>query len=125
MAFRTVTPEVADKFNSVAAGRMRALRKAHMDSVADLLKLAETPADANTALAAVAGWRDEQKRRDQYWRKEALMQVMSGDRPEDVCAGLGFGRTALQAAVRAEGSELATFAPFVYRTRPKQKKRVS
>lgn len=121
MAFRTPTPSQADKFNSVVAGRMSALRKGHTDGVADLLELADNPTDANAHLAAAAKWRADQDHRDQRWRKEALMQVMSGDRSDDVCAGLGFGRTALQAAVRAEGSELATFAPFVYRARPKRK----
>ncbi|SKM36114.1 Uncharacterised protein [Mycobacteroides abscessus subsp. abscessus] len=122
MAFRTVVPDYAAERAKDAAGHAVALRKHHVAAAADLLKLAESPADANTALAAVKKWRADQERRALYWRFAAMLQIASGDRPDDVCAELGIGRTALQHAVRAEGTELAIFQKFLRSPRPKTKK---
>lgn len=125
MAFRRVTQEVADQMAAIAANQAEVIRRRHIAAVADLLKLADAPADANAALAAAAKWRADREHREQHWRNEALLQITSGDRPEDVCAELSIGRTALQQAVRAEGSELGAFEEFLWRSRPKRKKEIA
>lgn len=125
MAFRRVTEEFAAARAEDAAIHAAAIRKRHAASVAGLLKLAEAPADANTALAAIKQWRDGQEQRDLSWRWAATLQILSGDRPEDVCAEFGLGRTALQQAIRAEGSKLGAFQEFLWRPRPKRKKEVA
>lgn len=118
MAFRKVTPQVAAEAAAIAAKQAEVTRTRHLSRVADLLKAAETPADTNTHLDGVAKWRHDPDEYQEIWRNTALLQIASGDRPEDVCARLGFGRTALQQAVRAEGSKLGGFAKFL--TRPKE-----
>ncbi|MBE5451239.1 hypothetical protein [Mycobacteroides abscessus] len=120
MAFRTPTPQLAAESAMYAARHAGGLRSSHADNVADLLKLATAPADANAVLAAVHKWRAGQKEHRLFWRTAALLLVMSGDRPEDVCAGLGFGRTALQQVAGREPT-LADFRQFLYRARPKRK----
>lgn len=125
MAFRKVDPDFAAARAGDAAAHAAAIRRVHAAAVADLLTLAENPADANTGLAAVAKWRGAQERRDLHWRFAAMLQIASGDRPEDVCSELGIGRTALQEAVRADGSKLAAFEHFLWRPRSKRKKEVA
>lgn len=120
MAFRKVTEEFAAARAANAATHAEASRKYHAAAAAGLLKAAANPADANTHLAAVAKWRTDRERRDLYWRFAAMLQIASGDRPEDVCAELSFGRTALQQAVRAEDSKLADFQNVLWRPRPKK-----
>ncbi|MBF9519506.1 hypothetical protein [Mycobacteroides chelonae] len=125
MAFRRVTEEFAAERAENTAIHAAEIRKIHAAAVADLLALAENPKDANTGLAAVAKWRAGQEQRDVYWRFAAVLQILSGDRPDDVCSGLGIGRTALQHAIRAEDSKLAAFSEFLWRPRPKTKKKVA
>lgn len=118
MAFRTVTPAFAADRARDAAAHARGITKRHHDGVAELLKAAEAPTDANTHLAAVKTWRSSADQRGLFWRYAAMLQIGSGDRPEEVCAQLGFGRTALQQAIRAEDSKLSDFVKFLYRARP-------
>lgn len=125
MAFRKVDPDFAAARADNTAIHTAEIRRIHAAAAADLLTQAETPTDANTALAAVAKWRAGQEHRDVYWRFAATLQILSGDRPEDVCAELGFGRTALQQAIRAEDSKLGAFQEFLWRPRPKRKKEVA
>ncbi|WP_458317938.1 hypothetical protein [Mycolicibacterium brisbanense] len=122
MAFREIDPDTAARMASHATETSGALGWWHTKVAADLLKLAETPADANAALAAVKAWRDDQEARRVRWIKAALLQITSGDQPEAVCAGLGFGRTALQQVVRDEKHELGAYAGLVYKAHPKRKK---
>lgn len=125
MAFRRVSQETADEMAVHAAQTSGTVRGWHAGVARDLLKLVDTTADANTRLAAVERWRDDQEARRVRWATLALLQIGSGDRPEDVCAELGIGRTALQQAVRVEGSKLAAFTQFLYTASPKRKKEVA
>lgn len=125
MAFRRVTEEFAAARAHDAGLHAGAIQKRHKAAVAALTALAENSADANTTLAAVAKWRADRPGRDLHWRWAAVLQIASGDRPEDVCAELGLGRTALQQAIRAEDSKLAAFSEFLWRPRPKTKKEVA
>lgn len=122
MAFRRVTPERADHLAALAAQQAGNDGSWHAAAAADLLTLAEAPADANTALSAIATWRADQKARRARWARLALLQIGSGDNPDEVCAELGIGRTALQQAVRAEGSQLSGFTEFLYMARPEKRK---
>lgn len=122
MAFRRVTPEAAAKEAALAAEQADVMAGWHAGIASDLLKLAETPADANATLAAVAKWRADQEKRRQRWCGAALMLIGSGDDPDAVCAGLGLGRTALQQAVRTGSPVLGSFADLLYTARPKQQR---
>lgn len=122
MAFKKVTPEAAASAHAETCAAVRGLRGRHSIAAADLLKLAENPADVNTALAAVAKWRADQRvRGEMFWRNAALMLIASGDDPDAVCSGFGFGRTALQRAVRVEPS-IGQFADLLYSPKQKTKK---
>ncbi len=123
MAFRPVTETFAADRAVDASKHARSLSKRHAEGVTDLLKAAgtENPTDANTHLAAIKTWRAGADERALYWRHAALLQIGSGDRPDDVCSDMGFGRTALQQAIRTEGSKLSVFTELLYTARPKRK----
>src|SRR5690349_25100670 len=123
MAFKRVMPELADQMAAAAAKQCGVLGGWHAAAAAELLKAAANQTDANQTLAAIATWRHDQEEHRLRWCRTALVQIASGDRPEDVCTDLGFGRTALQQTVRAEDSELAAFARFLYSPRPKQQRK--
>lgn len=125
MAFITVTPELAAQTAPTTASQAGFLGKAHAARVAALLTAAEAPTDANTALAAIAKWRAAAEEIQGFRRRMALLLIAAGDDPDAVCAGLGIGRTALQDAVRTEGSPLAEFSRIMHRAPRKQKKEVA
>lgn len=118
MAFRKVNPETAAEMAAIAAKFAGTLGRRHGAAAAGLLKADEVPTDANTVLAAIKAWRSDQERHRLRWCNAALLQITSGDSPDDVCAGFGLGRTSLQQVVQAEESELASFTQFLYRARP-------
>ncbi|SHP27577.1 Uncharacterised protein [Mycobacteroides abscessus subsp. abscessus] len=120
MAFRTRPPEAAAHDNGEMVKVAGGLRSRHTIAAAGLIALAENPADANTALAAIKTWRTDQRERgENFWRNAALMLIGAGDNPEAVCADLGFGRTALQRAV-LENPTLAAYKDMLYTPRPAQ-----
>ncbi|WP_170092311.1 hypothetical protein [Mycobacteroides abscessus] len=120
MAFGKATSKAAGEASAVATQQVNGIRSWHADRVADLLKAAEGSVDANTALAAVATWRSRQEECHQRWRKEALLLITAGDDPDTVCAGLRFGRTALEKAARVD-PRFDAFTHYLYRAHPKQK----
>lgn len=120
MAFKRVTPELADQMAAPAAKQCGAVGSWHATAVKDLLAAAENPANADATLAAITMWRRDQEAHQLRWIKLALLLIASGDAPDMVCSGLGFGRTALQRAVRQQ-EQLSVFARFLYTPRPKQK----
>ncbi|WP_124712880.1 hypothetical protein [Mycolicibacterium nivoides] len=125
MAFIKVTPELAAQTAPTTASQANFLGTVHAARVADLLAAAEAPTDTNTALAAIKAWRTAAGETQGFRRRMALLLIAAGDDPDAVCAGLGIGRTALQDAVRTEGSPLAEFSRIMHRAPRKQKKEVA
>lgn len=121
MAFKTRRPEAAALDNAEMVKVAGSLRARHRIAAADLIALTENSADANTVLAAIKTWRTDQRDRgENFWRNAALMLIGAGDNPEEVCADLGFGRTALQRSVREEPT-LTNYKDMLHTPRRAQK----